>query len=204
MHKPVRKAVFPVAGLGTRISAGDQGDAEGDAAVVDKPLIHYAVEEAKAAGIEEFFFVTEPRQERDRGPFRPSPSSSRRHCASAARTDVLEELEAWLPEPGQIAYTRQQTPARPRPRGVVRPPSGRRRAVRGAARRRSDGLRAALPGSRWSTPTRDRRQSSSRSSRCRASIPRATACSTSSPTTAAGAGRGGGRKARSRPRRRRP
>ena len=84
MHKPVRKAVFPVAGLGTRTLPATKAMPKEMLTVVDKPLIQYAVEEAKAAGIEEFYLRHRARQERDRGPFRPSPSSSRRRCASAA------------------------------------------------------------------------------------------------------------------------
>ena len=58
MHKPVRKAVFPVAGLGTRFLPATKAMPKEMLPIVDKPLIHYAVEEAKAAGIEQFFFVT--------------------------------------------------------------------------------------------------------------------------------------------------
>src|ERR1700681_1525116 len=58
MQKPVRKAVFPVAGLGTRILPATKAMPKEMLTVVDKPLIQYAVEEAKAAGIEEFYFVT--------------------------------------------------------------------------------------------------------------------------------------------------
>ena len=58
MHKRVRKAVFPVAGLGTRFLPATKAMPKEMLPIVDKPLIHYAVEEAKAAGIEEFFFVT--------------------------------------------------------------------------------------------------------------------------------------------------
>jgi UTP--glucose-1-phosphate uridylyltransferase len=77
--------------------------------IVDKPLIHYAVEEAKAAGIEQFFFVT------SRGKSAIDDHFDRAYELEATlrergKEDVLEELEARLPEPGQIAYTRQQTP----------------------------------------------------------------------------------------------
>src|ERR1700712_2386920 len=55
---PVRKAVFPVAGLGTRFLPQTKTMPKEMLPVVDKPLIQYAVEEARAAGIEEFVFVT--------------------------------------------------------------------------------------------------------------------------------------------------
>src|SRR5205085_12567838 len=58
MQKPVRKAVFPVAGLGTRILPATKAMPKEMLPVVDKPLIQYAIEEAKAAGIEQFYFVT--------------------------------------------------------------------------------------------------------------------------------------------------
>mgnify|MGYP000244667030 CR=1 FL=1 len=56
--KPVRKAVFPVAGMGTRFLPATKSMPKEMLPVVDKPLIQYAVEEARAAGIEEIIFVT--------------------------------------------------------------------------------------------------------------------------------------------------
>ena len=56
--KPVRKAIFPVGGLGTRFLPATKAMPKEMLPVVDKPLIQYAVEEAKAAGIEQFIFVT--------------------------------------------------------------------------------------------------------------------------------------------------
>jgi UTP--glucose-1-phosphate uridylyltransferase len=109
MHKPVRKAVFPVAGLGTRFLPATKAMPKEMLPIVDKPLIHYAVEEAKAAGIEQFFFVT------SRGKSAIDDHFDRAYELEATlrergKEDVLEELETRLPEPGQIAYTRQQTP----------------------------------------------------------------------------------------------
>ena len=109
MHKPVRKAVFPVAGLGTRFLPATKAMPKEMLPIVDKPLIHYAVEEAKAAGIEQFFFVT------SRGKSAIDDHFDRAFELAATvrergKEDVLAELEARLPEPGQIAYTRQQTP----------------------------------------------------------------------------------------------
>jgi len=109
MHKPVRKAVFPVAGLGTRFLPATKAMPKEMLPVVDKPLIHYAVEEAKAAGIEEFFFVT------SRGKSAIDDHFDRAIELEATlrergKTELLAELEARLPEPGQMAYTRQQTP----------------------------------------------------------------------------------------------
>ena len=58
MTKRVRKAIFPVGGLGTRFLPATKALPKEMLTVVDKPIIQYAVEEAKAAGIEEFIFVT--------------------------------------------------------------------------------------------------------------------------------------------------
>jgi UTP--glucose-1-phosphate uridylyltransferase len=109
MHQRIRKAVFPVAGLGTRILPATKAMPKEMLTVVDRPLIHYAVEEAKAAGIEEFYFVT------GRG-----KSALEDHFDVAyeleatleerGKTQQLAEMQAWLPAPGQIAYTRQQRP----------------------------------------------------------------------------------------------
>src|SRR5499426_4287066 len=109
MAARVRKAVFPVAGLGTRFLPATKAMPKEMLPIVDKPLIHYAVEEAKAAGIEQFFFVT------SRGKSAIDDHFDRAFELEATlrergKEDLLEELEARLPEPGQIAYTRQQTP----------------------------------------------------------------------------------------------
>src|SRR5579875_1516251 len=56
--KPLRKAVLPVAGLGTRFLPATKAMAKEMLPVVDKPLIQYAVEEARAAGVEQFCLVT--------------------------------------------------------------------------------------------------------------------------------------------------
>jgi UTP--glucose-1-phosphate uridylyltransferase len=109
MHKRVRKAVFPVAGLGTRFLPATKAMPKEMLPIVDKPLIHYAVEEAKAAGIEQFFFVTS----RAKGAIDDHFDRAFELEATLlerGKTELVAELEARLPEPGQIAYTRQQTP----------------------------------------------------------------------------------------------
>jgi UTP--glucose-1-phosphate uridylyltransferase len=58
MNKPVRKAVFPVAGLGTRLLPATKSIPKEMVTIVDRPLIQYAVDEAREAGIEELIFVT--------------------------------------------------------------------------------------------------------------------------------------------------
>ncbi len=109
MHQRIRKAVFPVAGLGTRFLPATKAMPKEMLPIVDKPLIHYAVEEAKAAGIEQFFFVTS----RAKGAIDDHFDRAFELEATLrqrGKTDLVEELESGLPEPGQIAYTRQQTP----------------------------------------------------------------------------------------------
>ena len=58
MHLQIRKAVFPVAGMGTRFLPATKASPKEMLPIVDKPLIQYAVEEAIAAGIKELIFVT--------------------------------------------------------------------------------------------------------------------------------------------------
>jgi UTP--glucose-1-phosphate uridylyltransferase len=107
MMKPLRKAIFPVAGLGTRFLPATKAIPKEMLPIVDKPLIQYAVEEAKAAGIEQFIFVT------GRG-----KSAMEDHFDFAVElTDTLKrrskqpELEAanaMIPPPGEIICVRQQ------------------------------------------------------------------------------------------------
>jgi len=109
MHQPVRKAVFPVAGLGTRILPATKAMPKEMLTVVDRPLIHYAVEEAKAAGIEQFYFVTGRGKSalEDHFDVAYEMESTLRE---RGKTEQLADMQAWLPSAGQIAYTRQQRP----------------------------------------------------------------------------------------------
>ncbi len=105
----VRKAVFPVGGLGTRFLPATKAMPKEMLTVVDKPLIHYAVEEAQAAGIEEFIFVTGRGKAAIEDHFDHSYELNDT-LAARGRHDALEAVEAWLPGPGRVAYTRQQRP----------------------------------------------------------------------------------------------
>lgn len=109
MPKPLRKAVFPVAGLGTRFLPATKAMPKEMLPVVDKPLIQYAVEEAREAGIEEFIFVTGRAKSAIENHF---DHSVELELALRARneTDVLDSVLEWMPPPGHIAYTRQQEP----------------------------------------------------------------------------------------------
>ncbi len=107
--KPVRKAIFPVGGLGTRFLPATKALPKEMLPVVDKPLIEYAVEEARAAGIEEFIFVT------GRGKSAIEDHFDNHNELERTLTDRGKETELGLIngsklEPGQIAYVRQMSP----------------------------------------------------------------------------------------------
>jgi UTP--glucose-1-phosphate uridylyltransferase len=109
MSKPVRKAVFPVAGLGTRFLPATKAMPKEMLTIVDKPLIQYAVDEAREAGIEEFIFVT--------GRGKVILEDHFDHNVELEQTlwergkaDALKSITDWLPKPGQISWTRQQKP----------------------------------------------------------------------------------------------
>lgn len=106
-HKPIRKAVFPVAGLGTRFLPATKAIPKELLPIVDRPLIQYAVDEAREAGIEQIIFVT-----------------GRGKTAIVEHFDVAYELERTMGErgkdmsaldatratPGDIITVRQQVP----------------------------------------------------------------------------------------------
>lgn len=77
--------------------------------IVDKPLIQYAVEEARAAGVEEFIFVTGRGKSAIEDHFDYSWELSET-LRSRGKMDTLELVTSWVPEPGHVAYTRQQEP----------------------------------------------------------------------------------------------
>ncbi|HEV7341116.1 MAG TPA: sugar phosphate nucleotidyltransferase, partial [Sphingopyxis sp.] len=103
--KPIRKAVFPVAGLGTRFLPATKAIPKEMLPIVDRPLIQYAVDEAREAGIEQMIFVT-----------------GRGKSAIEDHFDIAFELEKTMSErgkdlsvleptrlgPGNCAYVRQQ------------------------------------------------------------------------------------------------
>src|SRR6267143_5522573 len=107
--RPIRKAVFPVAGLGTRFLPATKAMPKEMLPVVDKPLIQYALEEAKAAGIEQFYFVTGRAKSAIEDHFDLAFELDAT-LRARGRSDLLDELQEWLPAAGQLAYTRQQLP----------------------------------------------------------------------------------------------
>ncbi len=112
MTKPVkriRKAVLPVAGLGTRFLPATKAVPKEMLTVVDRPVVQHVVEEAKAAGIEHFIFVT------GRGKAVIEDHFDHQFELEATlkdrgKTKPLEELLADLPEAGATSFTRQQAP----------------------------------------------------------------------------------------------
>jgi len=109
MTKKVRKAVFPVGGLGTRFLPATKALPKEMLPVVDKPLIQYAVEEAAASGIEEFIFVTGRGKHAIEDHFDVSYELNQT-LHERGRTELMESIRSWMPDPGQIAYIRQMEP----------------------------------------------------------------------------------------------
>jgi len=109
MSAPVRKAIFPVGGLGTRFLPATKALPKEMLPVVDKPLIQYAAEEAWAAGIEELIFVTGRGKSAIEDHF-DHGWELQAALAARGKNDLLEDLRALLRRPGEIVYTRQQEP----------------------------------------------------------------------------------------------
>lgn len=105
--KPVKKVVFPVAGLGTRMLPATKVLPKEMLPVVDKPIIQYALEEAAAAGCDEFIFVT------GRGKTIMEDHFDRAvelfdALAAKGKDEALEQLTREVPKAGRVVYTRQQ------------------------------------------------------------------------------------------------
>ena len=107
--RPIRKAVFPVAGLGTRFLPATKAMPKEMLTVVDRPVIQHVVDEAKAAGIEHFIFVTG----RNKGVIEDHFDNAfelERTLAERGKKRELEALLGDLPSAGQASFTRQQAP----------------------------------------------------------------------------------------------
>jgi UTP--glucose-1-phosphate uridylyltransferase len=103
----VRKAVFPVAGLGTRFLPATKSVPKEIMTLVDRPLIQYAIDEAREAGIDEFIFVTAKGKSALEDYFDSSPELER-SLREKNKTDLLEALKPSEMPSGGIAYVRQQ------------------------------------------------------------------------------------------------
>ena len=109
MAARVRKAVFPVAGLGTRFLPATKAMPKEMLTVVDRPLIQHVVDEAREAGIEHFIFVTG----RNKGVIEDHFDRQfelEEVLAARGKTSELEVLNDDLPGPGTTSFTRQQEP----------------------------------------------------------------------------------------------
>ena len=109
MKRPVRKAVFPVAGLGTRVLPATKVMPKEMLTVVDRPLIQYVVDEAVAAGIEQFVFVTG----RNKALLEDHFDHAVELETSLRMRNKGQELKSvtdFTPVPGQLFFTRQRQP----------------------------------------------------------------------------------------------
>src|SRR5262245_10162453 len=107
--KRIRKAVLPVAGLGTRFLPATKAIPKEMLTVVDRPVVQHVVDEARAAGIEHLIFVTG----RNKGAIEDHFDSQfelERTLAERNKKAELDQLMAELPKAGQTSFTRQQAP----------------------------------------------------------------------------------------------
>ena len=106
MKRKVTKAIFPVAGMGTRFLPATKAVPKEILTLVDRPLIQYAIDEARAAGITEFIFVTSRGKSALEDYFDHAPQLEE-SLRQSGKGGLLESLEATNMESGAIAYIRQ-------------------------------------------------------------------------------------------------
>ena len=106
----IKKAIFPVGGLGTRFLPATKAMPKEMLPVVDKPLIQYAVEEAAEAGVEEFIFVTGRNKTAIEDHFDHS-FELEETLAAKGKDEALHLVKDMLHTPGSVFYVRQQQPA---------------------------------------------------------------------------------------------
>jgi UTP--glucose-1-phosphate uridylyltransferase len=106
MVKKVTKAIFPVAGLGTRFLPATKSVPKEIMTLVDRPLVQYAIDEARAAGIKEFIFVTSRGKGALEDYFDHSPVLEQ-ELRSKGKTELMEILKSTNMDSGAIAYIRQ-------------------------------------------------------------------------------------------------
>ncbi|MCA8881068.1 MAG: UTP--glucose-1-phosphate uridylyltransferase GalU [Rhodobacteraceae bacterium] len=107
MNRKVTKAVFPVAGMGTRFLPATKSIPKEIMTLVDRPLIQYAIDEARDAGIEEFIFVTSRGKSALEDYFDAAPQLED-SLQKKGKTDLLAELKRTDMPSGAIAYVRQR------------------------------------------------------------------------------------------------
>lgn len=109
MQRKVTKAIFPVAGLGTRFLPATKSVPKEIMTLVDRPLIQYAIDEARAAGIKEFIFVTSRGKGALEDYFDHAPALEE-SLENKGKFQLLEALRNTNMESGAIAYIRQHKP----------------------------------------------------------------------------------------------
>ena len=106
----IKKAIFPVGGLGTRFLPATKAMPKEMLPIVDKPLIQYAVEEAANAGIEEFIFVTGRNKSSIEDHFDHS-TELEQTLSAKNKIDALKLIKNMMRAPGSVSYVRQQDPS---------------------------------------------------------------------------------------------
>ena len=106
MRNKLTKAIFPVAGLGTRFLPATKSVPKEIMTLVDRPLVQYAIDEARAAGIKEFIFVTSRGKGALEDYFDHAPVLEQ-ELRKAGKTELLEILKSTNMDSGEIAYVRQ-------------------------------------------------------------------------------------------------
>ncbi|MDR2778199.1 MAG: UTP--glucose-1-phosphate uridylyltransferase [Rickettsiales bacterium] len=107
--KRVKTIVFPVGGLGTRFLPATKAIPKEMLPVAEKPLIQYAFEEARDAGIERFIFVTGRNKDSIENHF-DSAFELEKTLNDGNKAELLEKAIGWMPKAGQIVFLRQQRP----------------------------------------------------------------------------------------------
>lgn len=109
MRKKVTKAIFPVAGMGTRFLPATKSVPKEIMTLVDRPLVQYAIDEAREAGIKEFIFITSRGKGALEDYFDNAPVLEQ-ELRKRGKDELLEILKSTNMESGEIAYMRQHKP----------------------------------------------------------------------------------------------
>ena len=109
MRRKVTKAIFPVAGLGTRFLPATKSVPKEIMTLVDRPLVQYAIDEARAAGIKEFIFITSRGKGALEDYFDNAPQLEA-ELRRKGKDELLEILKSTNMDSGEIAYMRQHKP----------------------------------------------------------------------------------------------
>lgn len=107
--RKVKTAIFPVGGLGTRFLPATKSMPKEMLPIANKPIIQYAFEEARAAGIEKFIFITGRNKNAINNHFDHAYELESK-LDEKNKSRELKEVMGWMPEAGQLAFVRQQKP----------------------------------------------------------------------------------------------